>query len=444
MKDILLVAIATLLFAACNQDKLPDRIDEVLQATLSNASPTGDYSHFLLPTSENLADIPQPAYNPLTPEKIELGEQLFYETCFSIAPMHNISRGTYSCASCHIPDAGFMPGRIQGIADGGIGFGRNGEGRDKGLVYDESELDVQGIRPLSLINVAYVKNTSWNAQFGAGGVNEGTEDRWGINDPGTIINELGMEGLESQNIAGIDLHRMVFNQEEVERNGYTDLFNAAFPDWSVEDRYTARAASFALSSYLRNVLANQAPFQKYLRGDCDALTSQQKEGALLFFNKAGCYRCHNEPNLGSVRFYALGVKDLTDAGGFQTDENDKKNFGRGAFTGLPEDDYKFKIPQLYNLKNASFFFHGSSKTSLREVVDYFNDGIPENSRVPSEQISALFRPLQLTDTEVEAITVFLEEALYDNQMDRYVPESVLSGNCFPNNDALSKVDLGCE
>lgn len=444
MRNILLAAIAILLLSACNQDKLPDRIDEVLLATLSNASPTGDFQHYLLPTSDNLSDIPQPAYNPLTPEKIELGQQLFYETCFSIAPMHNISRETYSCASCHIPDAGFMPGRIQGIADGGIGFGHNGEGRDIGLVYDESELDVQGIRPLSLINVAYVKNTSWSGQFGAGGINEGTEDRWGISDPGTAHNQLGLEGLETQNIAGIDLHRMVFDRAEIERNGYADLFNAAFPDWSLDERYTTRAASFALSAYLRSLLSNQAPFQQYLRGDCDAMTREQKEGALLFFNKAGCYRCHSDANLGSVRFYALGVNDLTDAGGFQTDESDKKNFGRGAFTGLPEDDYKFKIPQLYNLKNAAFLFHGSSKTSLREVVEYFNQGIPENPRVPTEQISALFRPLNLSDAEVEAVTTFLEEALYDNQMNRYVPESVLSGNCFPNNDALSKVDLGCE
>ena len=89
-------------------------------------------------------------------------------------------------------------------------------------------------------------------------------------------------------------------------------------------------------------------------------------------------------------------------------------------------------------------FHGSSKTSLHEVVEYFNEGIPENPRVPTSQISALFRPLQLTAEEVDNISAFLEEALYDNQMNRYVPESVLSGNCFPNNDPLSKIDLGCE
>jgi len=443
-KNPLLFIVLAFCFIACNTDKLEAPVDQMLLNAMDNAAINGDHQHYLLPASADLAAIPSPAYNPLTLSKIELGKQLFFETTFSIAPMHDIGKHTYSCASCHIPAAGFMPGRIQGIADGGIGFGENGEARGKQDIYDPSELDVQGIRPLSLINIAYVKNTSWNAQFGAGLVNTGTEDRWGVDDPGTQFNNLGFEGLETQNIAGIILHRMVFNEEVVAQNGYTELFDLAFPDYPIGGRYTTQTASFALSAYLRSVLANRAPLQEYLRGDRNALSEQEKEGALLFFGKARCYRCHSEPNLGSVQFYAMGVNDLADVGAFNTDENDKKNFGRGAFTGLAEDDYKFKIPQLYNLKDASFFFHGSSKKSIREVVEYFNRGIPENPRIPLEKISPLLAPLDLTEKEMEDLTFFLENSLYDDQMDRYVPEAVLSGNCFPNNDERSKVDLGCE
>ncbi len=444
MKKALLLTVLAFCFIGCNTDKLETSVDQMLLGAMDNAASNGNHMHYLLPESSDLASIPSPAYNPLTTPKIELGKQLFFETAFSIAPMHDISRQTYSCASCHIPEAGFMPGRIQGIADGGVGFGENGEARGKLDIYDPSELDVQGIRPLSLINVAYVRNTSWNGQFGAGLINTGTEDRWGVDDPGTQFNNLGFEGLESQNIAGIILHRMVFNEEEVTRNGYAEMFDLAFPDYPIGGRYNTQTASFALSAYLRSVLANRAPLQEYLRGDRTALNEQEKEGALLFFGKAGCYRCHSEPNLGAVQFYAMGVNDLSDVGAFHTDENDKKNFGRGAFTGLAEDDYKFKIPQLYNLKDASFFFHGSSKRSIREVVEYFNQGIPENPRVPAAQISPLMAPLDLSEQEMEDLVVFLENALYDDQMNRYVPESVLSGNCFPNNDEVSKADLGCE
>ena len=106
--------------------------------------------------------------------------------------------------------------------------------------------------------------------------------------------------------------------------------------------------------------------------------------------------------------------------------------------------YKFKVPQLYNLKTSPFYFHGSSKNTLREVVEYFNEAIPENDKVPAENISPLFRPLNLNEDEIDAITLFLEESLYDDDLERYVPPFVLSGNCFPNNDPLSKAQMGCE
>ena len=448
MRIVLWMAFVSLLFTACHHDTFTDPADDTLDnrliSALNNAAVNGDYEHFILPEENYLAGIPQPDYNPLTFAKIKLGRNLFYESCFSTSPAYDVSEATYSCSSCHLPTAGFMPGRVQGIADGGFGYGINGEGRDKRDNYEEWEMDVQGIRPLNLVNVAFFKNTSWNGQFGAGNVNEGTEDQWGVGDTNTVLNHLGCEGLEAQNIAGIDLHRMEYTKEAIIESGYLEKFDEAFPDLPEDIRYGDLAASFALSSYLRSLLTTRAPFQEYLRGDTDALTERQKEGALLFFDKAGCYRCHNEPNLGSTRFYAVGADDLTDNGGFNTDEMDKKNFGRGAFTGKHEDKYKFRIPQLYNLKDAAFLFHGSSKSSVREVVEYFNLGIPENERVPESYITGLFTPLNLTDSEVDAITDFIENGLYDAEMDRHVPNSLISGNCFPNNDPDSRADLGCE
>lgn len=126
-----------------------------------------------------------------------------------------------------------------------------------------------------------------------------------------------------------------------------------------------------------------------------------------------------------------------------TGPSDKRNFGRGGFTGLPEDMYKFKVPQLYNLKNTGFYFHGASKQSLREVVEYFNNGIPENPDVPAGQIAAQFRPLGLTGQEMTDLVEFLENGLYDPNLERYAPVQTLSGNCFPNNDPLSRVETGC-
>ena len=93
--------------------------------------------------------------------------------------------------------------------------------------------------------------------------------------------------------------------------------------------------------------------------------------------------------------------------------------------------------------DVSFYFHGSSKSSLEEVVAYFNDGIPENENVPEGNISNQFRPLGLTETEKADLVAFLENGLRDANLERYVPEQILSGNCFPNNDPSSQSDLGC-
>ena len=126
------------------------------------------------------------------------------------------------------------------------------------------------------------------------------------------------------------------------------------------------------------------------------------------------------------------------------DVNDKKNLGRGGFTKNPDDNYKFKVPQLYNMKGTPFYFHGSSKRNLRDVVEYFIDAVPENPNVPLSQISNKFEPLNLTEQEILDLVSFLESGLDDPNLNRYAPTQILSGNCFPNNDELSQFDLDCQ
>lgn len=444
-KNLLFALLGVWLFASCSADRLADPLDEKLRNVLNQTSPTGDFSYYILPEETELDKIPQDPRNPLTPGKIELGKMLFFETGLAVEPTFEFSEGFWSCSSCHVPSMGFMPGRVQGIADGGIGFGDNGEMRDRTILYEEHEMDVQGARALSMVNVAFTPNTSWNGAFGGNGVNEGTEELWDLN-PALEVNHLGYMGLETQNIEGLHLHRMVVNPELTEELGYTEVFDQCFPEMEGEERYSDLTGSLAISAYLRSLIANEAPFQMWLKGDENAMNDREKYGAQLFFGKAGCFRCHSSPALNDPDdFYALGVKDLYETGeAFNTGPDDMRNFGRGFFTKEDEDLYKFKVPQLYNVAQSSHFFHGSSMTSMKEVIEYFNAGIPENSRVPGENIAAQFHPLNLTNQEVEDLTLFLEKSLVDPNLDRYVPESVLSGNCFPNNDPASRVALGCD
>ena len=235
------------------------------------------------------------------------------------------------------------------------------------------------------------------------------------------------------------------NKNITDTLGYTPFFDKAFPDIPVSERYTLKTAAFAIAAYFRTILTNQAPFQLWLNGNEDAMTKQQKRGALVFFGKANCTNCHQGPALNNMRYVGVGVRDLYESGYqvFRTGLNDKRNRGRGGFTGNPEDNYKFKIPQLYNLKNIGFYFHGASKVSLDEVVDYFDRAVPENPNVPLSQISSSFQPLNLTQKEKEDLVEFIKNGLYDPNIERYVPSQVMSGNCFPNNDFRSKIDLGC-
>ena len=434
-----------LFLTRCTADKVysdPLKIDYKLKDAIRQVSPDGTVGFYKLPYEGDFAQIPQDPANPLNAAKVSLGMYLFYETGIGLDPVYETGKQTYSCATCHVPESGFKPGRLQGIADGAEGFGNFGSFRVINDDYHASELDVQGTRAISLFNVAYVKNTFWNGQFGSEAANEGTEDVWSEED-NTHVNALGFKALESQNIEGLGLHRMLMNAEIADSLGYTSLFDIAFREVPKSERYSIQTAAFAISAYLRTLLTNQTPFQQWLKGDYKALTESQKEGAILFFGKAGCVNCHYEKNLGSGTFHAIGVKDLNQTGGIPTAGDEKKNLGRGGFTKNPEDNYKFKVPQLYNLKNAPFYFHGSSKRDLDEVIEYFNLAEKENNRVPQEQISEFFKPLYLTEDEKRKLQVFLEEGLNDPNIHRYVPPYVLSGKCFPNNDVLSRAQTGC-
>lgn len=418
--------------------------DKVLMDALVAATGENGSELFMLPASDDYSNIPQDPTNPLSAEKVALGQLLFHETGLARdASMDGDGEGTYSCSSCHHAWAGFQANKQQGIGDGGIGFGVAGEGRVFNPDYALDSIDLQPLRTPTAMNGAYQQVMLWNGQFGATGPNEGTDDIW---PPGTPIwnNHFGHEGLETQAIAGLTVHRMVVDEDVC--NDYTEyegMFDDAFPEWPEENRYTERTAGLAIGAYERTLLSNLAPFQLWLSGDTEAMTDKGKRGGAVFFGKGNCYSCHNGPALNSMSFHALGMNDMEGNGTYGAHPNLTANLGRGSFTGDTDDDYKFKTPQLYNLKDSPFFGHGGTFTSLRDVVEYKNAGIPENGNVPGSQLADEFVPLGLTADEIDDLVYFLENELYDPDLLRYVPEELPSGNCFPNNDPQSVIDQGC-
>lgn len=433
-----------ILLSSCTKDQInvQSGLDTQLERQISTFTESGQASYYILPEESDLNSIPQDPENKLTEEKVLLGKLLFFDTGFGLDSKHGSGEATYSCASCHIPEKGFRPNNVQGIADGGIGYG---QARRINPDYVESELDVQEARPLSLVNVAYVTNTSWNGSFGMSGSNIGTEGVWSQLEE-TERNHLGYQGLETQNIQGMITHRIRVNKSLTDEYGYTGMFDVSFPEFVRSQRYSTFTASLAISAYLRTVLSNEAPFQQWLKGDHTAMTQQEKEGALLFFGKAACTNCHYKKNLGSDEFHALGVKDMDQNPRSLKSNNPtaRRNLGRGGFTLDTKDNYKFKVPGIYNIGDSDHFFHGSSVTTLEELIDYKNNAVKENDRVDGDYMSKKFVPLYLDDKEKKQLVAFVRNALRDPDLLRYQPDQVLSGNCFPNNDKPSVDALGCQ
>jgi cytochrome c peroxidase len=460
LKHALCTSVAITLLAGCNSSDPESPLSSLsseLTKAVAAAGPGTDA--FILPDETSLDDIPADPANPLTPEKVALGQMLFHET--GLAQLANATErvGTFSCATCHHSDAGFKSGVPQGIGDGGERFGLVGEGRVLGEGLDARAPagspmlpDIQPVASPTALNVAYQEVMLWNGQFGNASnsaVNSGIPPAI-LATPGTpkAQNARGLSGVEIQAIAGLGVHRLNVEVDSLlqTQTDYMQMFAVAFPG----STDTLEDAGKAIAAYERTLLANRAPFQRWLRGDETAMTEQELRGGLLFFGQANCVACHTGPALSSLPgatadavFMAQGFADLdTSDPRVHGAVSSEVARGRGGFTGDPVDDFKFKVPSLYNLADAGFYGHGASFNSVRDVVAYKNAAVPQKA-IARDRLDSRFVPLGLSEAQIDDLTAFLETALYDAELDRYVPESLPTGNCFPNADVVSLQDLGC-
>lgn len=457
------LALGSFLTACSNSDNDTEQTEvELLSAELETAviaaANGSGLEAFILPDETDYANIPQDPNNPITAEKVALGQMLFHETALATEGVNPGLAGTWSCASCHHVAAGFKSGVKQGFGEGGSGFGLFGEGRVLATGFDPASADptlVPDIQPVAsptVLNTAYQEVMLWNGQFGnsVGGLINAGIDPLILETAGTpkAENARDLAGLEIQAVAGTGVHRMKTDAGTVLQTDltYQTLFSAAFPVTTDP----LEEASKAMAAYERTLLANQAPFQMWLKGDESALAENELRGALLFFGKADCVACHTGPALSSPVgatedevFFALGFADF--------DVNDPSingtvdlatSKGRGGFTGEAADEFKFKIPQLYNLADTNVFGHGASFESVADVVAYKNAGVRQQP-IPVSQLDSRFVPLGLTTEEMSDLTAFLETGLRDPNLVRYVPAATPSGNCIPNADTQSISDLGC-
>jgi cytochrome c peroxidase len=141
---------------------------------------------------------------------------------------------------------------------------------------------------------------------------------------------------------------------------YRKAFTAAYPDG-----VTKANIQNAIASYERTLITPQAPFDRYLQGDANAITAQEKAGYAKF-KQYGCIACHQGVNIGGNMFQKFGVMaDYFARRGNPT----KADMGRYLVTGEEDDMHVFKVPSLRNVALTAPYFHDASAPTLDAAVD---------------------------------------------------------------------------
>ena len=278
---------------------------------------------------------PELKNNPQTPVKVDLGKKLFFDPRLSKSAL-------ISCNTCH------------NVGMGGADFQETstGHGWQKGPR-----------------NAPTVLNSVYNvAQFWDGRAKDLAEQAKGPVQAGVEMNntpEAVVKTLKSM-------------------PEYVALFSAAFP--GEKDPVTFDNMAKAIEVFEATLNTPHSPFDRFLRGEKNALSDQARQGLAVFMEK-DCHSCHGGVNMGGDDYYPFGVEkapaDTIMAG-------DK---GRYEVTHTKDDEHVFKSPSLRNIELTAPYFHSGKVWTLKEAVAVMS----------SSQLGAT-----LTENEVDLIVEFLK------------------------------------
>ena len=285
-----------------------------------------------------------PSGNPITPEKVALGWQLFYDPRLS-------SDETVSCSSCHLSVAGFADSLPRSVGVGGAVGLRNAP---------------------TPINAAFNASQFWDGRAPT------LEDQvlGPIQNPLEMANTV--EGLEARlnDIPGYRRQVMI-------------IFGA--------ESITVALVAQAIASFERILLSGNSPWDRWKHeDDRTAVSDAAKRGEELFQNKAKCAECHTGSNYTDADrglFHNIGV-GMSDA---------DPDLGRYNVTGREEDRGAFKTPALRNIAETAPYMHDGSMATLEEVIDFY-----ERGGEPNHWLDPEMRPINnFTDQEKRDLLAFL-------------------------------------
>jgi cytochrome c peroxidase len=262
---------------------------------------------------------PAPADNPTTEAKVELGKMLYMDPRFS-------STGTVSCNSCHNVMEGGDDSRSVSMGVHGKTGGRNAP-------------------------------TVWNSAFHSVQFWDGRAPLLEDQAKGPVANpvEMGMKDVDTA-------------MERVRKiTGYKVYFEKAFG----KDSMTVDNAAKAVAAFERTLITPNSAYDKYVKGDKQAMTEQQVRG-MDKFALTGCTGCHSGAAFNGPQM-KLGEGFFTKFPTFDDSEyvtryklaDDK---GRQEVTGNSADANMFRTPTLRNITDTAPYFHNGSVNDLAEAV----------------------------------------------------------------------------
>jgi cytochrome c peroxidase len=325
-------------------------------------------------------EIVQPADNPTTPEKVELGKLLFFDPILS-------DDNTLSCAHCHHPHLGFSDGLPRSRGRGGKGAGRERTGG----------IELTRGAP-SLWNTVYNHRQFWDGR--AAHLEE--QARMVITTP------------EEVNADPAELVRELKAIPE-----YRALFDKAFGGKDGE-AITFKNITYAIAAFQRTLVSFNSRFDRYAAGDGSALSPQEKRGLKLFLSpKTRCNECHGIPTFANRDFKVIGVPDPKD--GPADVAKPEAERGRG---GGPNG--AFKIPTLRNIALTAPYMHNGAFETLEEVLDFYSGGGGRGLGLDVPLQDDKIRKFALTPQEKADLIAFLL-ALTDESALPEIPKRVPSG-----------------
>jgi cytochrome c peroxidase len=190
---------------------------------------------------------------------------------------------------------------------------------------------------------------------------------------------------------------------------YATLFAQAYSN--EKDVITQYNIANAIASYIRSLVALNASFDQYMRGDTTQLSTTEKKGFNLFMGKAKCGTCHYIPLFNGLvpteftetESEVLGVP-ATNHKKHVVLDSDK---GKFDFTTATVHQFAFKTPTLRNIALTAPYMHNGVFATLEEVMEFYNNGggsglniAPETQTLPADK-------LNLTAKEIKAVIAFM-------------------------------------